>query len=236
MSLGRRAGPGHHCAPPGRLELVHPAQGPALRGHRSGSRGRRPPGAHPGGAARASHRGRRLALCDRRRRQTRDVGRHVLELSADLPTRLRPRLGDGGGRLRIRGPHAIARSLPRAPVGGARRRGPQPCPAPRNHSIASRAGLGAPLVYRRSERDAGRMVGYHRCDDLKSRSTWWPISTTGGCWLSCGPGVAGWTEDRPSSRARRNVTSNGTSRYKHPGCARRRATAGACSACWGVAG
>src|SRR5437773_2929065 len=55
-------------------------------------------------------------------------------------------------------------------------------------------------------------------------------------WLSCGPGVAGWTEDRPSSRARRNVTSSGTSRYKLPACARRRATAGACSACWGVAG
>jgi len=49
-------------------------------------------------------------------------------------------------------------------------------------------------------------------------------------------GVAGWTEDRAPSRARRNVTSSGTSRYKLPACARRRATAGACSAFWGVAG
>src|SRR5207247_6961298 len=46
-----------------------------------------------------------------------------------------------------------------APGGGARPRGPQPCPAPRNHSIASRAGLGAPLVCRRADSDAGRMVG-----------------------------------------------------------------------------
>ena len=96
---------------------------------------------------------------DRRRRQARDVGRHVLELSADLATGVRSRLGHGGRRLRLRRSDAVPRRLSRAALGGARRRGPQPVPAATRDSVGGRARLGAPLVRRRPDLNAGRMVG-----------------------------------------------------------------------------
>ena len=169
--LGRRAGTGAHRARRGGLELVHSAPGAALDRHRAGPGRRGPPRAHPGRAARARHRDRPLALLHRRRRQAGDERGDLLQLPADLRARLRARLGHGGRRLRLRRPHALARGLPRAPLGRAARRRLGSVARTARDPVAGRAGLGAGLI---------RRPASTRC--CPPGWSWWPISTMGGWW------------------------------------------------------
>ncbi len=153
----------------GGLELVHPAPGAALDRHRAGPGRRGPPRAHSGSAARARHRDRRLALFYRRRRKAGDGRGDLLQLPADLRARLRPRLGHGGRRLRLHRPDALARGLPRAPLGRATRR--RPDPVARTTARSRRR----PSWSRRWPRTPTART---RC--CRPGSSWWPISTMGG--------------------------------------------------------
>ena len=171
LPLGRRAGTGAHRARRGGLELVHSAPGAALDRRRAGPGRRGPPRAHPGRAARARHHDRPLALLHRRRRKAGDGRGDLLQLPADLRARLRAGLGHGGRRLRLRRPHALARGLPRAPLGRAARRRPG-------------------SVARTSARSRRQPSWTRRWPHTPTASTrcclpgwsWWPISTMGGWW------------------------------------------------------
>src|SRR5213594_3892557 len=102
----------------------------------------------------ARNRRRSPAQLHCRGRTPRDAGGHLRQLLADLRARLRPRLGHGRGRFRLRRSDAAARGLPGAPLGRPNGGRPGSLARTTRDSIAGATRPRAGGLRARAERDA----------------------------------------------------------------------------------